>query len=163
MDVAQVQRSLRSWVRTRYQLMVPNAHWYVNEMDLACVRNSGFLDEFEIKMSRSDFKADFTKTSIERLPDSDQINWKKKPELKHDLLQDGRGLANYFYFVLKEGIATSEEVHKDYGLIWVTDMGIEVEREATRLHSRKLELNTQLYFAKKLNYRWWDNFMAGDK
>ena len=76
------------------------------------------------------------------------------------MLQDGIGLPNHFYFVLKEGIATSEEVPDKYGLIWVTEKGIKIEREATRLHKRKLSLETQFYFAKKLNYRWWDNFMG---
>lgn len=159
-DVKETQRSLKRFFRTRYQLMVPNAVWYETEMDMACVRNSGFLDEFEIKMSRSDFKADFKKTHRHRKEDSDEPNWKVVAGNKHDMLQDGIGLPNNFYFVLKEGIATSEEVPDKYGLIWITEKGINVEREATRLHKRKLHLETQLYFAKKLNNRWWDNFMG---
>ena len=160
MDVPTAQRGLRSFYRTRYQLMVPNAHWYENELDLACVRQSGYLDEFEIKLSRSDFKADFNKTSRYRSADGSS-NWKRKPGNKHEMLQAGDAFPNFFYFVLKEGIATPEEIPKQYGLIWITDTGINVGREATRLHRRKLSVEQQLYFAKKLYHRWWDNFMGG--
>jgi len=164
MDVKDTQRCLRRRFQTRYQLMVPNAVWYDNELDLACFRMSGFLDEFEIKMSRSDFKADFKKTSRYMEKGSDAPTWKKKGGLKHDLLISGDAIANHFYFVLRDGIASAEEIPEEYGVIWIRDGGwLQVEREATRLHSRKLTLETQLRFAMKLNFRWWDNFLAEGK
>jgi len=49
----------------RYEMLLPNV--YVKnscEMDLLGVRKSGFIDEIEIKMSKSDFNADFKKTSL---------------------------------------------------------------------------------------------------
>jgi hypothetical protein len=140
--------------------MIPNLKWYDTKLDMGCVRKSGYLDEFAIKMTRSDFEADFIKKQYFRdkgIPD--EPDWGRKVGDKHTMLHDGDGFPSRFYFVLKEGIATSEEVPDEYGLIWITKRGTWIEREAILLHNRKLCLKTQLNFATQLNHSWWDKFM----
>lgn len=48
----------------RYELVATNLYlgWCGGEMDIFGMRKSGFVDEAEIKLSASDFKADFKKT-----------------------------------------------------------------------------------------------------
>ncbi len=131
----------------RYSLCVPNAFILNNELDLACVRKSDYLDEFEIKMTYSDFKADFKKTFC------------KNGELmnKHDGLEDGVYRSNYFYFVFPEGVIPIDEIPENYGVIIGNKFGtLSVVREAKRLHNRKVSIETKFNLAMKLHYRWWN-------
>lgn len=61
----------REWMHTRYLLMADNMYvsWH-NEMDIFGLRKSGFCDEFEIKHSVSDFKADFKKSEVIKCDES---------------------------------------------------------------------------------------------
>jgi len=73
----------------RYTLMIPNTHFNQGyEMDIMCVRNQSLLvEEIEVKVSRSDFLADFRKTV-------------GRNRMKHAALASGQLLANYFCFLV---------------------------------------------------------------
>ena len=70
------------------------------EMDVFGLMKSGYVHEFEIKVSKSDYKADFKKTTC----------WKgyKFEGLKHHQLQAGECYPNRFYFVLPAHLADVE-------------------------------------------------------
>ena len=88
----------------RQDIVIPN--YYVNmfEMDLFVMKQSGIITEYELKISRSDFLADFKK--------------KWGPDFKHDLLKSGKRKCNRFYFVVPENMVTIGEVPKHCGLIY---------------------------------------------
>jgi len=156
--VPYVQYRLSTYHYSRYDLMATNAFIGQLECDFLGVRKSGFVDEFEIKMSRSDFKADFKKTCSVKVDDSDPW-WKTEDVAKHELLQLGKLTPNHFYFVVKKGVATLEDIPEKYGLIEFDDSGsIRTVREASRLHSGKISDTQRLKLAMKLHYRWWDLF-----
>jgi hypothetical protein len=69
--------------------MMPNTHFNLGyEMDIMCVRKGSlYVEEIEIKTSRSDFLADFKKTARHGI-------------LKHTLLKQGQLVANYFSFLV---------------------------------------------------------------
>ncbi len=73
----------------RYDFMIPNTHFNKGyEMDIMCVRKTSMMvEEIEVKTSRSDFLADFRKT-VGRF------------RMKHDELQRGNLVANYFCFLV---------------------------------------------------------------
>lgn len=88
---------------------------------------SGYTVEVEIKISRSDFLADF-----------------KKP--KHNLLKlkpkdYEKSVANRFYFAVPEGLITKEEVPDYAGLIYVKKYRCEVVKKAPLNHKFKHDRN----------------------
>lgn len=49
--------------RSRYDFVVDNAYIDDMEMDICAVKKTGYFDEIEIKVTKSDFLADFKKTT----------------------------------------------------------------------------------------------------
>jgi len=123
---------------------------WCNEMDLMGLRRSGYIDEIEIKLSRSDFLADFKKTV--RL---DGCN-----ELKHELLPLGQAKSNYFAFLMPEELAEKCEIPEYAGLYTcrvdkVGNVRVSEARTAPLLHKRKITENMKYQIGKKMAYRYW--------
>jgi hypothetical protein len=98
------------------------------EADFISVRRSNYVEEFEIKMSRSDFLADFKKIE------------------KHECLKNKLAVCNYFSYVCPEEIIQVKEVPSYAGLIWVKkrtgryakSLVLNVKKPPPKLHSRKI-------------------------
>lgn len=90
-------------------------HW---ESDfIASAKQTGYVIEIEMKMSRSDFNADFNKIIK---------GWGKiRNRNKHDYLRDSAELfkPNKFGFACPEGLIKPEELPKEYGLYWMPENG----------------------------------------
>lgn len=149
----------------RYELMIPNV--YVtddNESDFFAIRKSGLCDEFEIKVSRSDFLVDKKKTIRHRsmtLEESRLFRWNdpKSPNRKpkYQALCDGDLPANYFWYVLTEGIVESKDIPPFAGVIMVEPSGrLRVDRNPKKLHKEKPSYEQRYKIARKTNYRYWD-------
>ena len=93
----------------------PTAWW---ECDVAELTGAGYLVEFEIKMSRSDFRRDSRKSGYVR---TDPEDWKSsKKTTKHEMCESGHKRApNRFYFVTPEKMLAIEDIPKWAGLIEV--------------------------------------------
>jgi len=96
----------------------PNNWW---ECDLCTISKSGYLTEYEIKMSKADFRSDFKKkcmgwgfTGIRG-----GINGK----YKHELLSERNCVPKHFYFVIPEEIEESLDIPEYAGLITFGDRG----------------------------------------
>jgi len=154
----------------RYNFCVPNIYpddWKGSmqwkEMDLMCLRKSGFVDEVECKLSRSDFKADFKKT-IHIVKGTNKWGsraWISK--LKHTLLDEGNCYPNYFSFLVPEGLLTLEdipsyagwfEVYRDHDNI----LRVREKKQPKRLHRNKLDLS-KVY--DKIAFRYTEAFKSG--
>lgn len=133
---------LRSRWRTSFAIpRYTPADWW--ECDIAEITKSGYLREYEVKISRSDFLADCRKTENAR-----PLRW-EGPEVvqtsKHDLLaaKSTRGPVQ-FWFVVPEGMIRLNEVPEWAGLIECSKPNYGrylYEREtmkAPRLHNTKL-------------------------
>jgi hypothetical protein len=129
---------------------------YMNECDVISVNKRNLTHEFEIKISLSDFKADFKKTQ------------------KHRLLKTGKGTVvhrgkktnqisfqtcNYFYYVCPACLIHQDMIPSYAGLIWVHyDGRIDYKVKAPLIHSvpadenllRKIahNLTQKLFFGK---------------
>ncbi len=147
---------------SRYDIVVPNAYFQgqVNEMDIAAIRKSGFLDEIEIKRTYADFKKDFGKTSIV---------WEKtkgRPRpikmKKHTLIKSGNLPCNYFYFMMPMELAKKCEIPEYAGLFVYKILGknrinIFEKIKPKRLHNKKLEQQVKYDMLKKIYYKYWKN------
>src|SRR5688500_4528407 len=79
----------------RHELIVPNSGLFGWESDLISVTKAGFIYEFEIKITRSDFRADAKKTRTGFMVNPERTRW-GRPASR----------ANYFYYVTPPGLVT---------------------------------------------------------
>lgn len=111
----------------------------LQECDVISVSPSGYLFEFEIKTSVSDFKADFKKTA------------------KHDRLSNGQGVfyppknkageqrtefisCSYFWYVCPACLIRDDMVPEYAGLIWIHyDGRIEYRKPCPQIHAVKAD------------------------
>ena len=134
---------LMNFVQGGQDILIPNYYYDYEEMDLFRLTKSGYVYEYEIKISRSDFKADFKK-----------YNGFYNRIYKHDRLLQGNYKANYFHFVCPEGMLSVDDVPKSYGLIYYIGQPWNpfiIIRPAKRLRS-KFDVN-YAEIAFKLSFR----------
>jgi hypothetical protein len=134
------------------------------ESDFFSVTKTGYCYEVEVKISKSDYKADFDKFKhklFEGRKDKVVIKeakyryskrWKKNvrksPEKKVD--PNKVKMPNRFYFACPEGVIDIKEVPEYAGLIYVNDHSATVIKNAPVLHKRKFNIKS-LLFSK---YQW---------
>lgn len=126
-----IQLKLMEWCRGHaYDIIIPNYYFGFYEMDLFRLLDSGYSVEYEIKVSRSDFKADFKKS------------FKTYSGLKSDKhydLANGKRVCNRFFFVVPANLVKVEEIPDHCGLIYYhADGRMEVIKNAKMLHKRKI-------------------------
>jgi hypothetical protein len=149
-----------------------NLNVFAWESDSLAITKSKYAYEFEIKISRADFKNDF-----------------KNKKMKHQLLEgtyelfgdeflgDGKmGLndrPNYFYYVVPENLIAVEEVPNYAGLVYVKPRynrdgkiywyDTEIIKSAPKLHNDKIDEN-HLKLMEKFyyNYRSWKHKYEDD-
>lgn len=111
-----------------------NLNVYDWESDVLKITKSGYAYEFEIKISRGDFKNDF--------------KHKKKKHLLLESKDNSAKMPNYFYYVVPEGLITEDEVPEYAGLIYVHATVISDSRvyyqfqeikSAPKLHTNKID------------------------
>jgi len=90
-------------------IVIPNFYYDWYEMDLFRLTHSGIIYEYEVKISRADFKADFEKGY--QLFSGNRSN-------KHSDIVYQKYKVNKFYFVVPKGLIKPEEVPSRYGLIY---------------------------------------------
>lgn len=150
----------------RYELMLPNVFiTHDNESDLFGVRRSGLCDEFEVKISRSDFLADKKKFVRHReleAKESGAFCWEDRAnhpsyKQKHDALRNGDMCINYFWYAVLDGVATVDDIPDFAGLIIILDNGrLQIKKAPKKLHSRKVTIEERYKIARKSTYRFWD-------
>lgn len=94
----------------------------IGEADVISVSKSDFIYEYEVKISRSDFQADFKKDKHKAMSE------RKSVEFINESITDGRDVwylnPNYFYFVVPENLISIDEVPEYAGLIYVKEQQI---------------------------------------
>lgn len=102
----------------------------LQECDVISVSGSDYIYEFEIKISRQDFKKDFLKEKHQHI-----INEKFTYQRKGELLWR---VCNYFNYVVPEGLVSIEEVPDYAGLIYLkSDFTFEQVKKPKLLHKTK--------------------------
>lgn len=113
---AQVEKG-HSPVITNLSFLTPS------EMDVMSISGAGYMYEFEVKVSRADFKKDAEKVK------------------KHNLLSMGMGeMPNYFYYVCPTALIFEEEIPMYAGLIYIHEGQLREVKKAPLLHNKKHDL-----------------------
>lgn len=169
MTASNLQQAFYRSEKHRYDLLVANVFikgWL--ECDLIGVRLNGHVDEIEIKVSRSDFKADFAKVvpMQEGKPGAELVHeghltfWQAK---KHDLLADGQSSVNRFWFMTPLGLLTESDIPEHAGLIEVTKTGsLRTTKQAPLLHKQKADDSFRYNCLRQQGWRVWD-YMTGQR
>lgn len=93
-------------------------YFFTGELDVISVSKSGYVSEFEVKVSRSDFKADAKKRK-----------WQYFESLT------SKYIPNYFTYVCPIGLIQEEDIKPYMGLIWYEDDTLVIIRKPKRIHS----------------------------
>jgi hypothetical protein len=128
------ERKNRAILVPRY---TPRGWW---ECDVAELTEAGYFREYEIKTTRSDFRADKKKMQSFYTRENGSVL-----KFKHTALaaQDPKG-PSQFFFVTPEGLITVEELPPWAGLIYVSKEGLgwpqeRIIKHAPKLHREKRE------------------------
>ena len=140
------QNALYVWLDRRGQrYIVPNCSIYGWEPDLISITKKGFVSEYEIKVTRADFRNDF-----------------KRKLNKHHLLKKRFGgkystIPNYFYYVVPLNLITEAEVPEYAGLIYLENNCVNqwIIKKAPRLHSHPIKQYLIDYINRGLGFRYW--------
>lgn len=147
MKVKELQIAFNKSMRSYFPFLIPNTYikdWF--ECDIIGVKDSGYVHEIEIKMSRSDYKEDYKKT----------VKLKGKSLFKHDLMQDGQGPINYFSFLTPKGLLNIEDVPANYGLYEFDGRYVRCLRAPKILHRRKADNDFKHHCLRNVVYKYWD-------
>ena len=160
-SVSELQTAFYRHSFQRYELLAPNVYLqHSSEMDLMGIRKSGFVDEIEIKLTRSDFRADFKK--ITRLWGKASALWSKSDTWvewpKHECLREGLLPCNYFSFLVPDGLVTVDDIPEYAGLYVLRRGHVQELKKAPRLHDRKISTEDKYHTARKMAYRYWQKF-----
>jgi hypothetical protein len=111
----------------RNQIVIPNFYYGKNECDMFSITGSDYVVEYEIKISRSDYLADFKKQD--------------RDNLKHETLSKGVGhkCPNRFFYVVPKDLIKLSECPKYAGLIYFSNGWFSVVKSAPLLHRNKIE------------------------
>lgn len=102
----------------------------LQECDVLSVSKSDYIYEWEIKISRSDFKKDFQKPKHTMITEGKFIKESKKGTQYL--------VPNYFYFVMTENLIPVEDIPEYAGLIWVTEsQQFVMVKKAPMIHKTK--------------------------
>lgn len=135
-----------------YDIIIPNFYYGSYEMDLFKLSSSGFVSEYEIKVSRGDFRNDFKKGKTVYVPGSAD-NWRDcwQKVNKHDNIDKEK--INRFWFVIPAGLIELKEVPKHAGLLAFNKYGgFEVVKNAPLINKVKPEVDYKL-LCRSLSFR----------
>lgn len=163
MNEKRIQHSLFYMHSQSSMLMIPNytpAGWW--ECDLLRITKAGYAEEFEVKVSISDFKADAKKT------DGPTHGWDaeqrksvvvKEAVTKHERLSRGdpKGPCR-FWFAMPEEIAEQVQIPEWAGLISFggRSMTGRVIKVAPQLHRQKISDKVINHAKGVFYYRYWN-------
>lgn len=137
---------LKHWLlehHCRYVCSNFSGAYYPREMDAIVINPSGYVTEFEIKVSRSDFFADFKKEHKHEC-------YKNRGLVEGDLDSLKTKIPNKFYYAVPKGLVKPEEVPEYAGLMYFTKFQLKehpgkefieftYEKKAPFIHKQKAD------------------------
>jgi hypothetical protein len=112
------------------------------ECDVISVSKSNYIYEYEVKISRSDFKADFKKPKHKLMLENAGVKERLVNENSIMVKDIWYLTPNYFSFVVPENLISIEEVPEYAGLIYMTsELQFVIIKKAPLLHKEKASYN----------------------
>lgn len=117
-----IQRMVCEMEVLRFNLPCENVKYLFSdwEIDVLSMNRNDYLTEYEVKVSRSDFKDDAKKKKWQ---------WYEK--------RIENMISNYFYYTCPERLILESEIPDFAGLIYATNEGLKVIKKAPLLHKKK--------------------------
>ncbi len=152
--------------------LVPNVYFFKHdwETDLLVIQQSGYSYDIEIKVTKSDFKADFKKIHKHQiLKSAEYTEFHMSGIVEHTTVKNWGRRPNRFYYAVPEGLVSVEEIPEYAGLIYIKDSQAITIKEAPFIHKEKVRVEQDLcmkfymYWMKarareRHNYRTEDHF-----
>lgn len=124
------------------KMQVANIYFFKWESDVFNISRSDLITEYEIKISRADYAADFKKKEKHQLIES---SYNKT---------EGLNVPNKFFYVVPEGLIKEEEVPAYAGLMVLTKYGgFKQLKKAPFLHKEKVSPSIWEQIAMKFYYK----------
>lgn len=138
--------------RQNVEYKLTNSFIFKWESDFFIVQKaSGYCYEIEIKISRSDFRADAVKVQKHQiLKDGKYIYRQGKYDreangmIYQDLSKECDFRPNRFYYCVPEGLILPHEIPSYAGLMYAKDFEIVTVKEAPLIHKNRLEIHKTL-------------------
>lgn len=136
------------------RLMIENVFIFDWESDFFILQRNNFCVEFEIKISKSDFKADFNKEDKHIFLKTGIVTKKKYVSNQLQLIQTkSNHRPNKFYYVTPHGLLNIDDIPEYSGLIEIDKWDrINLIKKAPFIHKERLELSNTI--CDKLYYKW---------
>lgn len=136
----------------------PNIFYKDYECDILKLTKSGLLYEYEVKISRNDFKNDKLK---KKRYVNENGHWIFNKETKHDEISAGKRI-NYFSYVVPMDLIGVDDIPEWCGLIYVGEniidgrsyLFLRTVKKPKRLTSSKITLDETLFLYKSIYYRY---------
>lgn len=137
--------------RKRHRFMVPNVQMFGWESDFVSVTRDGYVYEYEVKISRSDFRLDLQK---ERHLHLTGLHAGEPAGLWPTSKRRG---ANYLYYAAPADLLNVDEIPAHAGLITIrTDAKFMlIVKPAPKLHKDKLSDHHRQWLERSLTCRFW--------
>jgi len=146
LDSDKIQVSLyHDCIKKTHKMYVPNVFAFEWESDFLSVTRAAFVHEYEIKISRSDFRLDLKKH-------------------RHDVLTSKAECErpNFFWYVAPENIIPIREVPKHAGLMIANGRNLRIVKKAPSLHREKITRKLAVKILTSYQYKYW-NLRLGKK
>lgn len=144
-----IQLELMTWCRGNpYDIIIPNFYYGRFEMDVFRLLPSGYCVEYEIKISKADFKKDFKKGFA-----TGGYTRPLEQHTKHDRLQGGQTKTNRFFFVVPADLVQVSDCPKHAGLIYYHEGRFSVLKSAPLLHKNQASPEVYKELSKSLSFR----------
>ncbi len=122
----------------QHHVAIPRSYVTGNETDVLSITKAGYIHEYELKISRSDFKADAKKSKFRRYI--------------HQVAS-----VNYFYYVYPTGLLKEEEIPNFAGIIEVhateTKIYFKEVRKPVRIGKQKCSFRLMRSITRCLAFR----------
>lgn len=120
-----------NWLGTQYKqdLFLPNTYLDQFEMDVMRLNRQGYVTEYEIKISRSDFKNDAKKGRIVY----------GRSTNKYEKYENKKSKSNRFFYVVPKDLIGVDEVPTFAGLIYYDERfgSFQIVKNAPMMHKNK--------------------------
>jgi hypothetical protein len=156
MTSTDIQKALRS-ITPVPLYRFDNGYIFPWESDHFVQTPSFYTYEYEIKISRSDFFADFKKVYKHKIIKNgyEQIYSHNKLQNKRNhgygMQKEIKLRPNYFFYAVPEGLVKADEIPSYAGLIYVKDGRCTIIKNAPKLHKHKVRIERKI--AQRLYYK----------
>lgn len=176
-----INKALRNFYQN-FDYLLENSYLFSWESDFFCIaKASGYMYEIEVKISRSDFKADFKKDKHEVFSRHKEKVYIKPSGLRErkwirdlngdpkrdekgkviyeeissgiDYIQPGLKIPNRFYYCCPWGLLKKEEIPSYAGLLYYNQGHIEQIKAAPVLHKNNLLLRKRAIMMEKFYHQ----------